>query len=622
MDKLKELLAKQMGKSPITNVDLVPGKDSLDNLLCEKWTQIEKTAPIVDIIKRIETGYTSSKEEPKCGYTLLLKQLDEYVDGYESSVSTCRTSARDREPAAASEIIDSGRHDPEKQSITNRVVEIKGIRDDLKLKLDVVSVSDEDTVAIKENIDKIKSVLGEPESNSNHQEKTIVTFGEDWIRSAVDDIDDIDKEPDVKENITDVVSEKQKKPSEVSKRGTRMDRATTYKKSAVTYLNKFLPSAETKEKERIPKLKFTGVSGVVTTEIKNRVVRLEYNDEQFKILQRAICMSDEFSRAESFNHQVSLFRKFEEWGWLIKPEDMDLFFQEEKEKPKKDDATVISTFVKAGHDLKNWKVLLDEKPNIRFKMDPNVKVFFEMDTHIEGGPTLTAPDGTIKQFPKRIWQTASYSTKIHGPMLHMALQSNRLRVIIDSILFSKGNAKTVDGCFDEKSLATVVPAERKGKDPDEETDEDPDEETDEDPDEETDEDPDEDPDYLTPGIVDDSQKTGYSELTDWTEWPDSQQSFDGTAAGGEDDNDNHHEGKKSTSRKGGGFIKGILKNMSTCGCNKKTRRRNGKKFTVRKRKGKGKGHGKGKKIGGKRTIRKKLKTGGVKDRRVRFTVKN
>jgi len=75
------------------------------------------------------------------------------------------------------------------------------------------------------------------------------------------------------------------------------------------------------------------------------------------------------------------------------------------------------------------------------------------------------------------------------------------------------------------------------------------------------------------------------------------------------------KGSRNTSQKRGGFIKGILKKMSTCGCKKKTRRRNGKKFTVRKRKGKGK------KAGGKRTARKQKKSGGAKERRVRFTVK-
>jgi hypothetical protein len=587
-DSREERIAKSL---EVTHTDLVPGQDALDKLLCEKWEQIEKTAPIVDIINKIETTDT---HVPKVDATkLLLDGLNEYVDGYESSVSTCRTSARDREPAAESAVDDPGRgrYDPEKQSTTNRVDEIKTLRDDLKLAVE--NFSDDDTVAIDENIAKIKSVLGATESNSNHQAQSVVTFSEDWIRSAVDEID---KEPiGVKENITDVVREKQKKSSEVSKRGTHMDHATAYKDSAAKYL-KHLPPAE-KKKERIPKLKFTDVSGVVTV-IREKVKRQQYNHGQIKILQRAICMSDEFSRAKSFEDQVSLFRKFEERGWSITPRDMDIFFQEGKF--KRGDATVISTFVKAEHDLKNWKVLLEKKPNITFKMDENVKLFFEMDTHIEGARTLTAADGTIKQFPKRIWQTARYSTKIHGPMLDMALQSNRLRVIIDSILLSKGNAKTIDGCYDEESLGTADPAERKGKDPDEEDD------------------------YLSPGIVDaSSQQTYYSQLTD-SQLTDSEESPYGTAPGVEDDNGSRYGGKKSISQKRGGFIKGILKNMSTCGCNKKTRRRNGKKFTVRKRKGKGKGkgHGKGKKMGGKRTIRKKLKTGGVKDRRVRFTVKN
>ena len=598
VDVLQLSATKRMiGKSPIANADLVPGKDALDKLLCEKWTQIEKTAPIVGIINKIETTDT---HVPKDDAKLLLDGLNEYVDGYESSVSTCRTSARDREPAAASEIMDSGRYDPEimdsgrydpeKQSTTNRVDEIKTLRDDLKL--EVESVSDHDTVAIDKNIAEIKSVLGATDSNSNHQAQSIITIGEDWILGAVDEIDN---EPiGVKENITDVVRKKPKKSSKVSKRGTRMDRATAYKESAVKYLEldtKKKSQPAEKKKERMSRLKFTDVSGVVT-EIKKKEPGQEYNDEQFKILQRAICMSDEFSRAKRFEDQVSLFRKFKQRGWLIKPKDMDIFFQEGE--PKKDDATEITAFEKGGHDRKTWKVLLDETPNIRFKMDPNVKVFFETDIHKEGARTLTAADGTIKEFPKRIWQTASYSTKIHGPTLDMSIQSNRLRVIIDSILYSKGNAKTVDGFHDEESVATVFQAERKGEDEDEDG-------------------------YFRPGIVDDSQETIYSDVTYWT---DSQQSSYGTAPGVEDDNGSQDGGKKSTSRKGGGFIKGILKNMSTCGCNKKTRRRNGKKFTVRKRKGKGKGHGKGKKMGGKRTIRKKLKTGGVKDRRVRFTVKN
>ena len=74
---------------------------------------------------------------------------------------------------------------------------------------------------------------------------------------------------------------------------------------------------------------------------------------------------------------------------------------------------------------------------------------------------------------------------------------------------------------------------------------------------------------------------------------------------------------KNTSQKKGGFLKGILKKITTCDCDKngkrkdnKTRRRGGKKFTVRKNK----------KSGGKHTYRKKK--GGKKQKRVRFTIKN
>lgn len=74
---------------------------------------------------------------------------------------------------------------------------------------------------------------------------------------------------------------------------------------------------------------------------------------------------------------------------------------------------------------------------------------------------------------------------------------------------------------------------------------------------------------------------------------------------------------KNTSQKKGGFLKGILKKITTCDCDKKgkrkdnkTRRRVGKKFTIRKKK----------KSGGKHTYRKKK--GGKKQKRVRFTVKN
>ena len=74
---------------------------------------------------------------------------------------------------------------------------------------------------------------------------------------------------------------------------------------------------------------------------------------------------------------------------------------------------------------------------------------------------------------------------------------------------------------------------------------------------------------------------------------------------------------KNTSQKKGGFLKGILKKITTCDCDNKgkrkdnkTRRRGGKKFTVRKNK----------KSGGKHTYRKKK--GGKKQKRVRFTIKN
>ena len=67
---------------------------------------------------------------------------------------------------------------------------------------------------------------------------------------------------------------------------------------------------------------------------------------------------------------------------------------------------------------------------------------------------------------------------------------------------------------------------------------------------------------------------------------------------------------RTKSQKSGGFIKSILKKISTCGCKKKTRRRVRKNITIRK----------GKKRGGKHTYRNKVKGNVVK--RVRFTMKS
>lgn len=70
---------------------------------------------------------------------------------------------------------------------------------------------------------------------------------------------------------------------------------------------------------------------------------------------------------------------------------------------------------------------------------------------------------------------------------------------------------------------------------------------------------------------------------------------------------------KSVSQKKGGFLKGILKNFGSCGCDKKgkskTKRRNGRNVSFKKKKGK--------KLGGKRTFRKERKN----KKRVRFTIK-
>ena len=70
---------------------------------------------------------------------------------------------------------------------------------------------------------------------------------------------------------------------------------------------------------------------------------------------------------------------------------------------------------------------------------------------------------------------------------------------------------------------------------------------------------------------------------------------------------------KSVSQKKGGFLKGILKNFGSCGCDKKgkskTKRRKGRNVSFKKKKGK--------KLGGKRTFRKERKN----KKRVRFTIK-
>ena len=70
---------------------------------------------------------------------------------------------------------------------------------------------------------------------------------------------------------------------------------------------------------------------------------------------------------------------------------------------------------------------------------------------------------------------------------------------------------------------------------------------------------------------------------------------------------------KSVSQKKGGFLKGILKNFGSCGCDKKgkskTKRRNGRNVSFKKKKGK--------KLGGKHTFRKERKN----KKRVRFTIK-
>ena len=80
--------------------------------------------------------------------------------------------------------------------------------------------------------------------------------------------------------------------------------------------------------------------------------------------------------------------------------------------------------------------------------------------------------------------------------------------------------------------------------------------------------------------------------------------------------------KAPKSPKNGGFLKGILKKISTCGCDKnnknnknKSRRQKVRKFTVRKRKNV---------VGRRTTYRKKIPVGGKKINRrtrVRFTVK-
>ena len=638
--KKRMLVAKSL---EVTNVDLVPGNDALDNLVCE-YGRIARSGPIMKILNKPETDLPDK-------YAELREVVNKYVDEYRSSETKCITS--DSQPDAESALDDPGRGRDERvvnPPTKNRIDKIeelhRKIDAELTAQLKVEYLSDDDrstsvpdvtpvkaghvvkedddddksTATMKTYIDEVNKLfppatpVKDPEinfekSSSGHKNsgnENVHPVDIHWLRSAIDNI---------------VPSIEIAKTAKTAKTAATKKMEAYHNEADKELKIKPKPAKSVKVKT-IPILKFTDVSGLLE-EIKKKVEKQKYSKEQFNILQRAICMSHAYSHAKDFQAQVALYYSFKTKGWEITPDDMDTFFS-------KDGETFVSGFDKGSPSRITWQKQLITESNVRFVVDPSVKVFFELKDH---------SDKPLTKYPERMWQTAYYSNKIYGPMLHMSIQSNRINVIVRHVLNTGETIPSLDGLVvtvDEND--TVVQKERAGQDEDETiigygddicrhkvwcegfvsdmTNTQPD---------------DSDEDVFVPGVHDDGNERREKAPVVLQSVPD--ESGDGNGTGYDGDGDGHsnsdsdsdgskHGGKKSISQKRGGFIKGILKNMSTCGCNKKTRRRNGKKFTVRKRKGKGKGHGKGKKMGGKRTIRKKLKTGGVKDRRVRFTVKN
>lgn len=336
------------------------------------------------------------------------------------------------------------------------------------------------------------------------------------------------------------------------------------------------PSEETEvKKTEIEPIPFTNAFELYPENFDAIVERIA-DETKKEIFKRAAHISSVFSGIEYFDEQVTLLKDLtndDKDFFNISDSDMESFFNNETQ-------TVSSAIVKAGKDAegaKTWKDIVKHKPN----------VVFSKATDVSSGYFKRSDDINNR---KKFFQLAYYSKNILGPMTLLARLSNRTKAILSNPT-SNGHPNEVSN--DCKSVDAQTSASSYF-------------------------------DFHNNEDVEYIDYIGNSQMSDLTDYDyDYDFSEDEYIPGAaNDENEGEKKGgskkkSKNTSQKKGGFLKGILKKITTCDCDKKvkrkdnkTRRRGGKKFTVRKNK----------KSGGKHTYRKKK--GSKKQKRVRFTIKN
>jgi hypothetical protein len=331
----------------------------------------------------------------------------------------------------------------------------------------------------------------------------------------------------------------------------------------------FLPPPPPEETKKDP-IPFTNAFELYPTTFDNIIERIA-DETKKEIFKRAAHISSAFSGIDNFDDQVTLLKSLtsdDKDFFNISDCDMESFFNSETQ-------SVYSGMEKAGKDAegaKTWKDIVKHKPNVVFSKATDVSSgYFERPDDINNSKTF--------------FQLAYYSKKILGPMTLLARLSNRTKAILNNPLpigspnEVHDSAKSVGAQTSASSYFDFHNME------------------------------DEYMDYIGNSQMSDLTYYDFSEDEDIPGAADDE--FEGGKKGGS------KKKSKNTSQKKGGFLKGILKKITTCDCDKqgkrkdnKTRRRGGKKFTIRKKK----------KSGGKHTYRKKK--GGKKQKRVRFTVKN
>lgn len=340
------------------------------------------------------------------------------------------------------------------------------------------------------------------------------------------------------------------------------------------------PSEETKEetKEETEPIPFTNAFELYPENFDNTVKSIA-DERKKEIFTRAAHISSVFSGIDDFKDQVTLLRDLtsdDKDFFNISDSDMDIFFNNADQI---DDSSVNYKVGKDSPARITWKNIVKRKPNVVFSKATDVSSeYFEKTDDIN--------------HRKKFFQLAYYSKNKLGPMTLLARLSNRTKAILNNPPLPIGSPYEVPDS--DKSVGAQTSASS----------------------------------YFDFHNMEDEYMDyiGNSQMSDLTDDDFSDDEDDGDIIPGSTGDAGNNEGgkkggskkkSKNTSQKKGGFLKGILKKITTCNCDNKgkrkdnkTRRRGGKKFTVRKNK----------KSGGKHTYRKKK--GGKKQKRVRFTIKN